>query len=95
MRWCYVILLGGILCCVSCSPLEQQPQLPESLVDLQELPAEYGQLVAVVPMPNSDNNARWYELWFSDPDTGRIAFVPMYRPRWQYDPENIRVIERH
>ncbi len=95
MRHYPLLLLTGLLAW-SCTPLaeEEPPGGPENLVALTELPAEYGELIAVTRIPNPRNRMEWYELWFSHPETGRITHVPVWRQTWSYAPDWITVIDR-
>lgn len=83
-----LLLAAGILMAVSCSPIaEERPDLQPML----ELPAEYGNLVAVT---QHHENSEWYELWFCDQETGVVTHVPLYRTTWSYMPERVRRIAR-
>jgi hypothetical protein len=96
MRWSWLLLAG--LCCglvflASCSRLHQ-PIAPANLVSLEAIPAEWGELVAVLHAPTSKGDTRWDELWFENEETGIITFVPVYRWGWGYDPDKVRTIGR-
>lgn len=87
--WCPFLLLGLFLV-VSCQPLSEPPNL-EGLVELKEIPAEYGQLVAVTAGPLPE---RWYGLWFSNAESGRVTYMSVSRDTWQYRPDSVKVLER-
>jgi|GEM_PF-6046524 len=87
MRWSLVTLLAGLMLLASCSPLYEPP---ENLVDLEQLPASYGELVDVTQYKDT----HWYELWFYNEETGAITHVPLYRSTWQVRPERVRTILR-
>jgi hypothetical protein len=87
-----LLLIGG------CEPLpekEQQVQ-PDNLgfVPLDSLPAEYGQLVAVTPHFGRSGPSDWYELWFSEPVSGRVTLVQVWRPGMSYPASAVVVIDR-
>ena len=95
MRKCLLLCLCvGLLTIGSCSRLPVDKPL-ENLVDLTELPAAYGHLVAITQFGDPALRPGWYELWFSNPESGQITLVPMWRPGRQYDPSRISVIERN
>jgi hypothetical protein len=94
-----LVLLGlcvALLAIGSCSRLEDTPlrALPADMVDLNTLPAEYGELVAITHFGDPGSVPGSYELWFSNAETGRVTHVQIYSPTWQYNPAKIRVIER-
>jgi hypothetical protein len=96
MRWTWLLFAGlgcGLVCLASCSRL-RQPVEPTNLVSLEKIPAEWGNLVAVLHAPISRSDSRWDELWFENEDTGIITFVPVYRWKWGYDPDNVKTIDR-
>jgi hypothetical protein len=76
-----------LMTAVSCAPLEAEK---EGLVDFTDIPAEWGHLVTVTKYKDSD----YYELWFSNPETGAVTHVPLYRPTWQIKLERVQTIER-
>ena len=78
-----ILLLAGL----SCAPLKSEH---EGLVDFTDIPAEWGQLVTVTKYDNTD----YYELWFSNSETGSITHVPLYRPTWQIKPDRVRTMPR-
>ena len=95
VRKCLLLCLCiGLLAVGSCSRLSGDERL-ENLVDLTELPAAYGHLVAITQYGNPVLRPGWYEMWFSNPESGQITLVPMWRPTRQYDPSRIFVIERN
>ena len=95
MRKCLLLCSCiGLLMIGSCSRLPGD-ELPVNLVDLTELPAAYGHLVAITQYGDPANQPGWYEMWFSNPESGQITHVPMWRPTKQYDPSKILVIERN
>ena len=97
MRWRCFGLLTGVLLILSfsgsCSSLEEEP-IDRNLVPLLDIPAEWGQLVAVTQYPQMKDGVGWYELWFSNPAAGTITHVPLFRSEWGYDPEKVRVVRR-
>jgi len=50
--------------------------------------------VAVTPHTSSTGVSTWYELWFSEPTSGRVTLVPVYRPELSYDPALVDVVHR-
>ena len=79
----------------ACTSLERMSQANlDALVPLDQLPAEYGQLVAVTQFGDPAIRPGWYELWFSDPESGKITQVPFWRETWSYAADRIRVVER-
>jgi hypothetical protein len=82
----------------ACDPLpeDQQQWEPTELgfTPLDSLPADYGQLVAVTPHFGRSGPTSWYELWFSEPASGRITLVPVWRPGLSYPKSAVTVIER-
>ena len=95
MRKCLLLCSCiGLLMIGSCSRLTGDKQ-PVTLVDLTELPAAYGHLVAITHYGDPAMQPGWYEMWFSNPESGQITHVPMWRPTLQYDPSKIYVIERN
>jgi len=93
MRWCFLLFMGGILLISACSKLEEKG-VPENLVPLTAIPAEYGELVTVTLIPENTGPPRWYEMWFENEDTGQVTYIPVYRHNWKYVPEMVRVFER-
>jgi hypothetical protein len=93
MKVHYLLPLVGGLLILSCAPLQEEEMVTD-LIPFDNLPAEWGHLVAVNEYPGSEERVGWYEFWFSNPETGRVTYVPMYRPEWGYLPDKVRVIER-
>jgi len=94
MRWRCWLLVLGILAIQACSPLNQEKSVESwNLTPFTAIPAEWGNLVAVHQYPGS-KDVGWYELWFSDPESGRVTYVPLYRPEWAYREDRVRIIER-
>jgi hypothetical protein len=83
----------GIGLMAGCSRIDKEPSL-EGMVPFDNLPAEYGTLVAITPYSGWERETTWYEFWFSDPVSGKITHVPMHRRSWSYRPEMVRTIER-
>ena len=98
MRLHYLLALVPLLSIGACQPLEKESSEPSvvdpSLIPLDSLPAEWGKLVAVIPRVARDGPTDWYELWFSEPTSGRITLVPVYRPELRYPPSSVYVVER-
>ena len=98
MRLHYLLALVPLLWIGACQPLEQEGMEPSAvdpgLIPLDSLPAEWGNLVAVIPRVARDGPTDWYELWFSEPTSGRITLVPVYRPELRYPSSSVYVIER-
>lgn len=83
----------------ACQPLPREEETPVDTAELgylplDSLPAEWGQLVAVTPHFNRSGPSDWYELWFSEPVSGRVTLVSVYRPNLTYALDVVRVIER-
>ena len=72
---------------LSCSPLADDK---DGLADFTEIPEDWGQLVAVTKYEDTG----YYELWFSNPDTGTLTHVPLYRATWQIKPDRVRTLPR-
>ena len=91
-------LILPLLLINGCEPLPEEPQQLEpaelQYTALDSLPAEYGQLVAVTPHLGSSGPSDWYELWFSEPASGKITLVPVWRPGLSYPKSGVTVIER-
>ena len=91
-------LVLPLLLISGCEPLNEEPQQFEptelGYTSLDSLPAEYGQLVAVTPHFGRSGPSDWYELWFSEPASGRITLVPVWRPGLSYLTSAVTVIER-
>jgi hypothetical protein len=87
-------LVLPLLLISGCEPLNEEPQQFEptelGYTSLDSLPAEYGQLVAVTRAFSPE----WYELWLSEPASGRITLVPVWRPGLSYQKSFVTVIER-
>ena len=96
MRWSWLLFAGlvcGLVGLASCSRL-QQPVEPTNLVSLDKIPAEWGDLVAVLQPPTTSSDSRWDKLWFENRETGVVTVVPVYRPKWGYDPDKVKTIDR-
>ena len=93
LRWSPLIFLGSVLLLAGCTALDEV-EVPEDLVPLSELPADYGELVTVVHTQGSGQTSRWDELWFENEDTGTLTRVFLYRPTWSWDPSYTRHITR-
>ena len=76
-----------LLPALACDPLEEPK---EGLVPFADIPADWGQLVAVTMYKDTG----YYELWFSNPDTGSLTHVPLDRATWQVKLDRIRTIRR-
>ena len=98
MRLYYVLALVPLLWIGACQPLEKETKEPSAvasgLIPLDSLPAEWGNLVAVIPRVGRDGPTDWYELWFSEPTSGRITLVPVHRPELRYPSSSVYVVER-
>ena len=97
MRLCYLLVLVPLLWIGACQPLEEGEEataVAAGLIPLDSIPAEWGQLVAVIQRVVPEGQLLWNDLWFSDPVSGRITFVPVYRPDLTYKPASVYVIER-
>ncbi len=86
--WPVLLLSCGVLLLLSCSPMQESL---EGLVAFDQVPAEYGQLISVT---QHHSKPHWYELWFSNPETGVITYVPVYRTSWQYNPDHVKIVDR-
>ena len=93
-----LFLVLPLLLINGCEPLQQEPQQLEptelGYTPLDSLPADYGQLVAVTPHFGRSGPSDWYELWFSEPASGRITLVQVWRPGLSYLKSAVIVIER-
>ena len=97
MRLYYLLVLVPLLWIGACQPLEEAEEasaVAAGLIPLDSIPAEWGQLVAVIPRVGPQVPLPWHELWFSEPDSGRITLVPVYRPDLTYRPASVYVVER-
>ena len=98
MRPHHLLVVLPVLWIAGCQPLEErleeQAPIDYGLVPFDSLPMEWGRLVAVTPHPQKSGAATWYEMWFSDPTSGRITLVPVYRPELSYSPSLVTVIGR-
>ncbi len=82
-----LLLILVLLACTSCTP---QYEESDGLVDFTDIPAEWGQLVSVTKYKDS----RYYELWFSNAETGSITHVPLARDSWKIKLEKVRTVPR-
>jgi len=82
-----LLLILFLLACTSCAP---QYEESDGLVDFTDIPAEWGQLVTVTKYKESG----YYELWFSNTETGSITHVPLNRQTWKIKLEKVRTIPR-
>jgi hypothetical protein len=80
-------LLILLLVCASCAPLDDKS---DGLVDFTEIPAEWGHLVAVTKHQESG----YYELWFSNPETGSLTHAPLQRQTWGIKIDRVRTMPR-
>lgn len=87
MRWLLPLLTLLLMATVSCSPLADEK---DGLVDLTDIPAAWGHLVSI----NAYKDTGYYEMWFSNPETGSMTHVPLYRPTWQIKLERVQTFER-
>ena len=87
MRCLLSLLALLLLATLSCAPLRDEK---DGLVDFTDVPADWGHLVAVTKYKDSG----YYELWFSNPETGSLTHVPLYRPTWQIKLERVQTFPR-
>ncbi len=87
MRWFMPLLMLLLVAVISCAPLVEEK---EGLVDFTDIPADWGHLVAVTEYQDSG----YYELWFSNPETGSLTHVPLYRVTWQIKLDRVRTLPR-
>ena len=97
MRLYHLLVLVPLLWIGACQPLEEADEasaVAAGLIPLDSIPAEWGHLVAVIQRVVPEGQLLWNDLWFSDPVSGRITFVPVYRPDLTYKPASVYVVER-
>ncbi|MBU0740849.1 hypothetical protein KKA85_04235 [bacterium] len=87
MRWSLPLLALLVVTALSCAPLEGDKA---GLVDFTDVPADWGHLVAVTEYKETG----YYELWFSNPETGSMTHVPLYRTTWQIKLDRVRTFPR-
>ncbi len=92
-RWSPLLFLGSVLLLAGCTALDQVT-VPENLIPLSELPANYGELVTVLHSPGDKRAAQWDELWFENKDSGTLTRVYLFRPTWSWDPSFVKQITR-
>jgi hypothetical protein len=96
MRLKHTLVLLPLVATGGCQPLPEEEPMPDppGLVAMDTIPAEWGQLVAVVPIVGPEGILPWQQLWFSEPTTGRVTLVRLYRPELAYIPDAVVVMER-
>ena len=87
MRWLLPLLALLLITVLSCAPLDGEK---EGLVDFTDVPDDWGHLVAVTKYKNTG----YYELWFSNPETGSVTHVPLYRMTWQIKLDRVHPFPR-
>lgn len=95
MRWMLVPLAIVVFALSACSKLPgKNDMLPAELTSLDDIPAAYGELVAVTFAPQPNDAVGWRELWFQNEETGKITYVPALLPAWKYYPKMVRTFDR-
>ena len=92
----FLMLLMVVMCSmVACTRQQEQVDpMTDKMVNLEDIPASYGELVAVTFAPQNNKDTRWREMWFENEETGTITYVPVRLPGWMFNPELVKTIKR-